>query len=115
LDAGFFEEAFRFLERWIARDVAQRDGVYESPPEDHVDFTDEAMYWMIERFADQAFSDLKSAVDRCCNYLTNEMYYVPHSGDILIEARVSALRGLLTHFESTRRDVRRAVSRASHG
>src|SRR4051794_25666551 len=27
--AGLFEEAFRFLERWIARHAAQRDGVYE--------------------------------------------------------------------------------------
>jgi hypothetical protein len=107
--AGLFEEAFRFLERWIARHAAQRDGVYESPAEDQVDFSDDGMYWMLERFADQVFIDLENAVDRYCDQLTNEVTAVPQTGDIRIESRIAALRGLLAHFASTRRDVRCAV------
>jgi len=108
-DAGCFEEAFRFLERWIARDAARRDGAYQPPPDDHVDYTDEAMYWMVERHSDRVFKDLECAVSRYCDDLENEKYYVLRTGEIVIEQRVAALRGLLLHFDSTRHDVSHAV------
>lgn len=108
-DAGCFEEAFRYLERWIARHAAVRDGTYEAPPADHVDCTQEAAYWMLERQADQMFADLQSAVERYCHYLENETYYVPRTGDVVIETRTAFLRGLLAHYDSVRGDVRRAV------
>ena len=108
-EEGCFEEAFRYLERWIAQHAAVRDGTYEAPPADHVDYTREAAYWMLERQADQMFADLQNAVERYCHYLENEMYYVPRTGDVVIETRTECLRGLLAHFDPVRGDIRRAI------
>jgi hypothetical protein len=107
--AGHFEEAYRFLERWIARDAQRRDGVYEPPPDDHFDLSTEGWYWMLERSSDRLFSDLEDAIRRHCEYVANEMYYQPAIGDILIERRVESLRGLLRYFDHCRSEIRRAV------
>jgi hypothetical protein len=106
---GHFEESYRYLERWIARDAERRDGLYELPPDDHVDLTDAGMYWMLERSSDRLFGDLQEAIARHCEYLQNELYYMPKTGDVVIERRIEGLRGLIRHFDSARTEIRRAV------
>jgi hypothetical protein len=106
---GCFEGAYRFLERWIARHALELDGVFVPPPDDHLDLTKEALYWMLERHSDQLLADLEQAVARYSRYLEEEMYYVPKLGDVMIEARVAALLGLLNHFDTARQEIHSAV------
>lgn len=108
-EAGCFEEAIRFCERWISRDVARREGIFRPPPADFLDFTDEPQYWMLERHADRLFADLDDALRRHADFMSNEMYYMPRGGEVVLEQRVAALLGLQSHFDGARAEIRKAV------
>ena len=108
-NGGRFEGAYRFLERWIARHALELDGVFLPPPDDHLDLTKEPLYWILERHSDQLFADLEQAVTRYSRYMEEEMYYVPQFGDVMLEARVAALLGVVNHFDTARQEIRRAV------
>lgn len=108
-NGGYFEGAYRFLERWIARHALELDGALVPPPDDHLDLTKEPLYWMLERHCDQLFADLEQAVARYSRYMEEEMYYVPQRGDIMVEVRAATLRSLVNHFDTVRQEIRRAV------
>ena len=108
-DAGLFEEALRSLERWIARHAAQRDVAYTPPPRGHLDLGAKPLYWLVERHGNQLLADLESAVGRYAEYVAAEMYYRPREGEVVIEQRISALQGLLRHFDAARSDLRSGV------
>jgi hypothetical protein len=108
-DAGCFEEAYRFIERWIERRALELDGEYMPPPADHADFTTRAAYWPLERCSEQLFADLEAAVESFAQSLEGKHDRSLQLGDVLPESRIAALRGLVRHFDHARQEIRRAV------
>ena len=106
---GYFEEAFRFIERWIKRSAEDLDGVSQRIPASHFDCRDNAMFWIIERVADRHIGDCVSAIEREITVLERERPNEGVSGEVTVEARIAALRGFMEHLASISKEVRTAV------
>jgi hypothetical protein len=109
---GLFEEAYRFVLRWIARHAQRLDGVFVAPPADHLDWRNEPMYWIIERCFDQYLSDLREAVQQYSAGLREQERsgrIPPTPGTVTVASRVHALQTLVGHFAPFQAEVHGAV------
>ena len=106
---GWFEEAYRFIERWIRKHAEQLDGVYQPPPTEYADFTEVGSYWMFERSCGQCFEDFQTAIQRQIAILESERPNEGVFGAVMIESRVQALNGLASYIDQIADEVHAAV------
>lgn len=106
---GWFEEAYRFIERWIKRHAEEQDGVHMTVPAGHVDCRGESLFWIVERFADCYIGDCCTALENAITTLERERPNEGVPGEITVESRVKALRGFLVHVRSVLGEVHSAV------
>jgi hypothetical protein len=106
---GWFEGAHRFIERWIKRHAEELDGVPLKVPVGHADCRVEAMFWIIERFADCHIGDCQTALENQIKHLLSERPNEGVFGEVTVEARVNALRGVITHLQTITDEVHSGV------
>jgi hypothetical protein len=106
---GHFEEAYRFIERWIGRHAAALDGVEEAIPEGYQDYRGKGWYWMVERPFDRLMADLRGAVEARIRWLQRARPNEGVLGEVTVEARVKHLRRLVAYLTPVEDDVRAAV------
>jgi len=105
---GCFEGAYRCIERWIEAKAEQLDGV-NSVPAGHLDLRNEMQYWGLEKIYEQFRSDLESAVAEKVSWLERVRPGEGALGEVVVEARVRSLVGLLAYLQRTDAEVRRGI------
>ena len=96
---GWFEEAYRFIERWIKKNSEKLDGTYKEPPDDYVDCRDHPMFWVIEHAFDIHLKDCQEALENQIVILENQRQ----------GARIEALHGVISYLQTITDEVHTAV------
>lgn len=106
---GWFEGAYRFIERWIKKHAEELDGVPLKVPVGHIDRRGKTSFEMVERFADCHIGDCQAAFENQIKTLLRERPNEGVFGEVTVEARVNALRGLMAHLQIITDEVHSAV------
>lgn len=106
---GWFEGAYRFVERWIKRHAEELDGVPLQIPVGHSDHRDEAMFWIVEHLTDCHIDDCQTALESQIQYLLSERPMEGVAGEITVEARINALRRILSYLQTIKKEVHSGV------
>lgn len=102
---GWFEEAYRCIERWIKRHAEKLDGVYNDPPPESVDCRDDPFFWILERCFDRHIEDCQAAL----NYQIAVLQSEQSGGDVSVETRINGLRGVMSYLQTITDEVHTAV------
>lgn len=106
---GWFEEAYRCIERWIKRHAEKLDGVYRDPPPESIDCRDETLFWILERCFDRCIEDCQAALEYQVAVLECEQPEEDIVGEVTVEARMGALRGVMAYLQTIADEVHTAV------
>lgn len=105
---GCFEGAYRSIERWIEAKAEHLDGI-DDVAVGHLDLRSEMDYWAVERIYEQFRADLESAVADKVAWLQRVRPNEGILGEVTVEARASALAGVLGYLARADVEVRRGV------
>jgi hypothetical protein len=78
-------------------------------PSGYLDLRQELQYWGLEKIYEQFRSDLESAVSEKVSWLERVRPSEDVGEEVVVEARVRSLVGLLAHLERVDAEVRRGV------